>query len=76
MTRQLTSAVSHKLLRSPHAQRLPPGGFVLTGYTEVRSREIVTYGLPTTRPELHLSLSTTLCCPNEIKLMPMDISSG
>src|SRR5712691_8071698 len=30
MTRQLTLAVRHKLLRSPHAQRTPPGGFVLT----------------------------------------------
>jgi hypothetical protein len=36
MTRQLTSAVSHKLLHSPHAQRLPPGGFVLTGHSELR----------------------------------------
>jgi hypothetical protein len=31
MTRQLTSAVRHKLLRSPHAKRPPQSGFVQVG---------------------------------------------
>lgn len=35
-----------------------PGGFVLTGYPNVRTRRIVTCDLPTSRPEPHkISLS-------------------
>ena len=36
MTRQLISTNRQPLLRSPHAKRPPPGGFVQTGLWEVK----------------------------------------
>jgi hypothetical protein len=47
VTHTYTSNERQPPLRSAHAKRSPPGGYVLTGQPEVSIRRIVTCGLPT-----------------------------